>query len=183
MGLDIRLYETGHPSFTDATKYFNKTQVDNNPANFSETFFKYANVIKKINHYYDFDKINKTFGVKIECVGMVGESGIGLVCKQDVPEEHRRNKEYILSNNILFLEHEKLENFLYDQEDDMYAIDFIDIDFQHKGLNDIGWKLMPQNLSYCDDKDKIIKMVRMGGLANSFLDNWVEGATIFHVWW
>lgn len=58
-----------------------------------------------------------------------------------------------------------------------------EVDYQRKGLNDEGWELMPENCVHDDDKERVEKMVKYGGLSETFLDNWVDGETCLLCWW
>jgi hypothetical protein len=185
MGLDMYLFRTKKPSYTDETSYFHKEQVDGNPHLYCETFLKFAELTKRKNKYYDEEKINKTFGVKINYVSYMGPDGVGFSCEDVVPEEHQENNEDHLfrGDRTLFISYDDIENFLYEREDEMYAIDLEFVDYQRKGLNDTGWDLIPENVSYSDNKGRITKMTLFGNLSESFITNWVDGETVFHPWW
>lgn len=55
--------------------------------------------------------------------------------------------------------------------------------YQQGGLNEYGDSLLPENCQICDDRERVEKLVRSGGLDECFLDEWVDGKTAFHAWW
>jgi hypothetical protein len=55
--------------------------------------------------------------------------------------------------------------------------------YQRDGLNEYGNSLLPENCQICDDRERVEKLVRSGGLNECFLDEWVDGKTAFHAWW
>lgn len=69
--------------------------------------------------------------------------------------------------------------------EDAFAWCSDEIDYQRKGINDVGWCILGEigNCSYSDDYDLVKRLVDEGGLSESFLTNWVEGETVFHPWW
>lgn len=79
--------------------------------------------------------------------------------------------------------HELKEKYLFQQVTPHYAFKTTEIDYQRKGLNETGWSLLPENCSYCTDKEVVEKLVNEGGLSESFLENWIDGQTALHPWW
>ena len=63
-----------------------------------------------------------------------------------------------------------------------YVCDLIVV-YQRKGINNYGWSIMPENLSYTSDFDKVQALCEEGGLDKKFVDRWVEGKTVFRPWW
>jgi hypothetical protein len=64
-----------------------------------------------------------------------------------------------------------------------YAFQLEELAYQRKGLNDEGWELLPENDALCDDKELVRQLAEQGGLSAEFLDNWIDGCTVFHAWW
>ena len=64
-----------------------------------------------------------------------------------------------------------------------YVYQTEELDYQRKGLNDYGWSLLPENCTYCFDKDVVEKLVEEGGLSETFIENWIDGETALYAWW
>lgn len=73
--------------------------------------------------------------------------------------------------------------YVAERVDEVYSCMMDEIDYQRKGLNDIGWTLLPENCSYCGDRTVIENLCNRGGLSMSFLNNWEDGKTLFCAWW
>lgn len=65
----------------------------------------------------------------------------------------------------------------------VYIYQTEEVDYQHKGLNEYGWSLLPENCTYSTNYDNLVKLVNEGGLSRSFLNNWIEGETALMAWW
>lgn len=72
---------------------------------------------------------------------------------------------------------------LAEHDFEYYAFDLEEIDYQRKGLNDLGWSLMPENCEYDDSKERVKRMCEEGGLSGTFIDNWIDGETVLWCWW
>lgn len=176
MGLDMYLYRCAKPTHSKLTEYFEKSDIDDDPSMFCDTFMKFARIIKKKDKRWDVDKINKTFGVEVDHI----YANVPFVCVQYTNDGVR----FICNNNTtIFIDKKDILKFTYDEEKEVYAIDLIEVAYQRKGLNDTGLKLIPENLSYSDNKKRIEKMVRLGGLSKQFIEKWVDGETVFHPSW
>lgn len=81
----------------------------------------------------------------------------------------------------------ELENYkgkyIISKEEEKYAVKLEEVEYQRRGLNDTGWDLLPENCCYCDDKNLIRQMTERGGLSKSFIDEWIDGETVFRPWW
>lgn len=75
------------------------------------------------------------------------------------------------------------EKYSFSQINKIYIVKLEEIDYQRKGLNNDGWDLLPGNCEYCDDKSRIQKLCDIGGLSKSFIENWIDGETVFFAWW
>ena len=168
MGLDMYLYRCAKPTHSKLTEYFTKSDVDDDPSMFCDTFMKFARIIKKKDKRWDIDKINKTFGVEVGHIYAYTNDGVRFMCNDDT---------------TVFIDKKDILKFTYDEEKEVYAIDLIEVAYQRKGLNDTGLKLIPKNLSYSDDKKRIENMVRLGGLSKQFIEKWVDGEIVFHPSW
>lgn len=65
----------------------------------------------------------------------------------------------------------------------VYVYQTEEVDYQHKGLNEYGWSLLPENCTYSTNYDNLVELVNEGGLSHSFLDNWIDGETALMAWW
>lgn len=101
--------------------------------------------------------------------------------------ESDNNETYKLS--IIFRENveDGMRNYkskyVAERVDEVYSCMMDEIDYQRKGLNDTGWTLLPENCSYCGDRNVIENLCNKGGLSMSFLENWEDGKTLFCAWW
>lgn len=64
-----------------------------------------------------------------------------------------------------------------------YTLD--EIGYQRKGINDYGWTILKQigNSVFCENKELVEDLVKNGGLSSDFIDDWVDGKTLFMAWW
>lgn len=69
-----------------------------------------------------------------------------------------------------------------EEEETVYVTIIDEIEYQRKGLDANGWIALPENCTYCADKS-VVKALCKGGLSKKFLNNWVDGKTLFYAWW
>lgn len=74
----------------------------------------------------------------------------------------------------MFIPNEKVNDFIIITESKKYIIDMLELVHHRNGLNEVGWKLLPKNYSYIDDKGIVRDLVDRGGLYHSFTKNWIN---------
>lgn len=69
-------------------------------------------------------------------------------------------------------------------DEDIYIFTLREIDYQRKGLTDIGWEIIREigNCIYMDDSEKVLRLCRDGGLNKSFYRKW-NYDVVFQAWW
>lgn len=186
MGLDIYLYEVqkieAHRNKIWTQKdleekdivIFDIDQLTRLP----KTIVDNSSKIKVKRDYYNIPEILKDYGyeedkVHISLVGM--NSVENTFCITDI----KTGEETYVKITL-----EDIQNkYIFSQINKVFACTMDEIAYQRKGLNDDGWDLLPENCEYSDDKDNVQKMVDIGGLSESFIENWVDDHTVFYAWW
>lgn len=200
MGLDLYLYRCQKPKLKDGSfldkKTFKEYTEDYNFFNYDDSDFldcptmvKNAVRVKVEQEIYDLKRIAEAI-----CV---------YNCKDFDPVQyaHKDSNVYFTSfsdKNIVFeyynaetkdllkkeFSNKEIKDYIIVENADGFLIKLNEVAYQRKGLNDLGWELMPcDNTCFSDNYDCIEQMVVEGGLSDSFLENWEEGFTVFHPWW
>ena len=84
---------------------------------------------------------------------------------------------------LTFKTDDEFADYLKTRELKAYVYNTEEIDYQRKGLNNYGWSLLPENCTYCFDKEVVEQLVEKGGLSETFIENWIDGETALFAWW
>lgn len=171
MGLDLYLERISKPLFEENT-------IKVSTSNFKEeceTVKKLAIIKEDIAPYYDFKKIAKDYGLDEKTIYICRLSSDGV--------SFNDGKE---SRSSITIPSETIEKkYILQKTEEFYFFESNEVAYQRKGLNDIGWELLEKigNCVNCDDKEKVKELVEKGNLSKDFIDNWIDGETVFCAWW
>lgn len=187
MGLDLFLYRVEKPTFSDRTRYFIVEDVDNNPLYYSNVIKNNSEIVTRNEVFYNKEQINKDYNVSFGGI-IENEDYIDIYCTDDVPDRFRLSQEEWEDDDdfykqVLRISKEDIAKYTYLKDVTYYVCDLIEVVYQRKGINNYGWSIMPENLSYTSDFDKVQALCEEGGLDKKFVDRWVEGKTVFRPWW
>jgi len=170
MGLDMYLEKISAPTFGDKTnrvgiEYYEKE---------CKTIKKFAVIKDDIAKYHDLEKIAKDYEMDKESIYCSGWGSDGWNFRDDYADK---------STKISLQDVE--EKYTIEKTEQFYFYDTEETAYQRKGLNDKGWELLETigNCVSCDKKAQIKKIVKEGGLSEDFINNWINGKTVFHAWW
>lgn len=183
MGLDMYLYRVSKIN-ADKRRVYTREELEGNSWNdyspediksFPKSIVDNCIELKVKIEYYNINKILAENGQKEGTkIGVSCYSSKGITFS--IYPEEKETIQVEISN-------EDLPKYLFSQINKRCVCKMEEVDYQRKGLNDEGWALLPGNCEYCDDKSRIKEMCEIGGLSETFLENWVDNETVFYPWW
>lgn len=190
MGLDMYLYNVKKCSLEEGKTYsaeqlqdFKNLVTCDISDKVCDTIKNHSTKITCIEKVIVPEKLGKLAGIKepVKYIRMCIQSFDGNSCKTTyalIDEKYNEVGKYTLDDS----REEDLNTVLKDQAFEYYAFILEEVDYQRKGLSEMGWSLLPDNCEYCDDYD-VVERLTEHGLSISFIDKWKDGKTIFVPWW
>ena len=141
----------------------------------------FAQIVKVEYINFDQDKIYQVFKAKYP------EHYKSKNRPRDLVFWRTRGSHYRFSNDgdeieINCVTEEDLTPYVTKNVEETYIYKIEEVDYQRKGLTEMGWKLLPGNCEFCMDYDVVVALTEEG-LSETFLDNWVDGETALVAWW
>lgn len=183
MGLDMYLYKVSRPeadrrriySHEDAERnhwcYYDDEEIIQLPTSIINSCIE----LKIKNEYYNMGKILEDNGFDSDCsiepCGYNSDSiYFSITDKDDITKE-------------INIKNDDISKYIYTIINKRHVCVMDEVAYQRKGLNDDGWQLLPENCQYCDEKNRIEQLCKVGGLSEEFLEAWVDNETVFYAWW
>lgn len=196
MGLDIFLYKLKKVNLLEDKVYNYKEEdlqeysthlVKEKELLPKQLIDNFAQIVKVEYINFDQDKIYQVFKAKYPEHYKSKNRPRDLVFWRTGESHTARGSHYRFSNDgdeieINCVTEEDLTPYVTKNVEETYVYKIEEVDYQRKGLTEMGWKLLPGNCEFCMDYDVVVALTEEG-LSETFLDNWVDGETALVAWW